>query len=191
MLFSFFDPITYQAKTLKDGSKPVELTDIYRNYAGYFKRVAVNYSLRSYFVQGSPRPEELAYRIYGNTQLYWVFLFCNNIYDPYYGWITNQEAAYNASEQRYRFAGGNQTIYHVNENDEIFYNLVEFPEGSQVYYDKGDKIHKFPQYTGPLAAVDAYEAAINDNEALREIKIIDPNEMDQFITDLIREMEQE
>lgn len=189
MIFTFFDPIEYTAKTIDKNAKAVPITDIFRNYKEYFKRAASNYRLRTYYIQGNPRPEELSYQIYGNSQLYWVLLMCNDNYDPFYGWITSQEAAYQAAEQRYANAGGDQVVYHVNENGEKFWNLVNYNDDPTVWYDKGDVAKKYPQYIGALAAVDVNEAAILENERKREIKIIAQQDIDSFMADLIREME--
>lgn len=196
MLFSFFDPIYYEANTIHKNVKTknmldvksIPMTDIFRDYQSYFKTVASNYKLKTYYIQGAPRPEELANILYGNPQLYWVLLMCNNVYDPYYGWLINQEAGYQAAIQKYSNTG-NHVLYHINEDGEIWYNLVEYPANSQVWYDEGDKIHKYPQYTGPLAAVDTYEDAVRQNEIKREIKIIDPYDIESFIQALIKEME--
>lgn len=191
MIFSFFDPIAYAAKTVNINATELSITDIFRNYHGYFNRVAVNYQLKTYYISGSPRPEELSYLLYGNTQYYWVLLMCNNIYDPYHGWIESQEASYQGAIQKYSQVGGEQVLYHINIDGEKFWNLVEYPTGSEVWYDKGDLDHEYPQYTGALAAVDTYEDAIRKNEAKREIKIIDPNDIESFISSLIKEMEKE
>lgn len=197
MIFSFFDPIGYEAKTIHKNAaslrntevKSIPMADIFRNYRAYFDKVVSSYTLKTYYISGAPRPEELAYQIYGNTQLYWVFLMCNNLYDPYYGWITNQESSYQAAIQRYSDVGGNQVLYHIDANGEIFYNLVNYEDAPTLWYDKGDRLRLYPQYTGPLAAVDTYEDAIRKNEFKREIKIIDPYDIESFIGDLMREME--
>lgn len=197
MLFSFFDPIDYEAKTIvknspslpKSLANPTPMTDIFRNYREYFDKVAKRYTLKTYYITGAPRPEELSYQLYGNTQLYWVLLMCNNVYDPYWGWITNQEAAYQGAMQKYRDVGGNKTIYHVNEKGEKFWNLISYPDAPTTWYDKGDRIRKYPQYQGALAAVDTYEDAIKRNEYKREIKIIDPYDIESFVSTLVREME--
>ncbi|QOI66647.1 baseplate wedge subunit [Erwinia phage FBB1] len=189
MIFSFYDPIEYAAKTVNINSDTVTLTNIYKNYSGYFKQVIVDYQLKTYFIQGSPRPEELAYQLYGNTQYYWVLLMCNSIYDPFHGWITNQEAAYQSAIQRFQNVGGEQVLYHINGAGEVFYNLVEDPDTPNTWYDKGDVDMKYPQYYGALAAVDTYEDAIRKNEAKREIKIIDPSDIESFIAALIKVME--
>ncbi|WJZ28046.1 baseplate wedge subunit [Serratia phage 92A1] len=181
MLFSFFDPISYQNVTT---------TDIFRNYRGYFNRVAAKFKIKTYYITGAPRPEKLAYDLYGNTQLYWILLMLNNNYDPFWGWIQNQEACYQGSIQRYKDIGGeNQVVYHVDEKGEKYWNLTNYPEAPEIWYDKGDKNKLYVQFIGPLAAVDTLEASILDNEERRQIKIIDPNDMPQFISSFIREME--
>lgn len=191
MILSFFDAIEYTAKTVNINSKTVTLTDIFKNYHGYFNQVAINYQLKTYFIQGAPRPEELSYQLYGNTQYYWVLLMVNNVYDPYHGWIKNQESSYQSAIQKYENTpqGPEQVLYHIDINGEKYYNLVEDPKTPEVWYDKGDTEMLYPQYKGALAAVDVYEDAIRRNEALREIKIIDPRDIESFISALIKLME--
>lgn len=180
MLFSFFDAIEYNGKPT---------TQIFKNYRSYLNRVLVNFKLKTYYISGSPRPEQLANTLYGNPQLYWVLLMINDNFDPFYGWITNQEASYQCAIQRYQDIGGQQVLYHVDNNGEKYYNLVEHPINKGHWYDKGDKEMKHMQYQGPLAAVDTYEDAILKNEAKREIKIIDPIDITNFVSSFIREME--
>lgn len=189
MLFSFYEPVKYQAKTIDKNASSVQLTDIFKNYKEYFDRVAAKYKLKTYYISGSPRPEELAYILYDNTQLYWILLMCNNNYDPFHGWIKSQEASYQSAIQRYKDVGGEQVLYHVDKDGEIWYNLVEDPNNPGSWYDKGDKLMKHKQYEGALAAVDTYEDAIRKNEVAREIKIIDPRDIESFLSALIREME--
>ena len=189
MLFTFFDAVDYTAKTVSKNAATVPMTDIFKNYKAYFKRVAANYKLRTYYIQGSPRPEELAYTIYGNSQLYWILLMCNDNYDPYYGWITSQEASYQYAIQQYANVGGEQIVYHVNESGEKFYNLISYDDDPFVWYDRGDIAKKYPQYNGALAAVDTYEDAILKNEEKRSIKIVSASDISSFLSDFIREME--
>lgn len=39
-----------------------------------------------YIIKDSDRPEILAEKLYGNPEAYWMILYANNIYDPYYDW---------------------------------------------------------------------------------------------------------
>lgn len=177
MLFSFFDPISYQGKPT---------ADIFRNYRSYFDQVIVNYKPKTYHINASVRPEMLSYQLYGNDQFYWVLLMLNDVYDPYYGWIVSQEAAYQYAMQQYP---ENQVIYHEDAEGEKYYNLVEDPDFPNHWYDKGDIHRRYIQYVGALRAVDSLEAQTSKNEDLREIKIIDPADINSFISDYIRAME--
>lgn len=188
MIFSFFDPVTYTASTIDKNAPSISMTNIFKNYKGYFDRAIVGFTLQSYYIQGSPRPEYLAYELYGNSQLYWVLLMCNNVYDPYYGWIQSSEAAFEAADQAYANIGGNQVLYHIDANSRKWYNLVEYPIGSEVWYDKGDTNYWYPQYEGALVPVDIYEDFANTNETKRQIKIISPSDIESFISALIKEM---
>lgn len=180
MLFSFFPAIEYKGKMI---------TDIVRNYRAYFNAIISDYNIQTYYIQGSPRPEQVAYEVYGNQQLYWVLLMLNDVYDPFHDWITDQETAYESAQQRYEFIGGNQVLYHVDKDGNKYWNLVEYPVGSGSWYDKGDIHHRHLQFSGTLAAVDTLEDAILKNEEKRKIKIIDPGQIRQFINAFVREME--
>ena len=189
MIFSFFDPIAYTASTVSNTASTVTMTDVFRHYKGYFDRVITDFTLQSYYIQGAPRPEYLSYELYGNTQYYWVLLMCNNVYDPFHGWIQSQQATFDSADQAYANIGGEQVLYHIDSDRNKYYNLVEYPVGSGNWYDKGDANHYYPQYTGALVPVDIYEDFSERNEALRQIKIISPDDIESFISALIREME--
>lgn len=188
MILSFYDPIAYKAKTVSKNAPNILMTDIFRNYKKYFDKVALNYNLTTYYIQGAPRPETLANTIYNNPQMYWVLLFANNVYDPFHGWIKSQQEVYESIEQEYPDP---ETIiaYHTNIRGEKFYNLVEHPQNSGWWYDKGDINHLHIQYQGVLAPRNMYEEAILENEKFRKIRIVNPSDIESFIAEIIKELE--
>ncbi len=188
MLNSYYDPIYYTAKTINVNASEVLLTNIFKDYTSYFKKVAAGYNLITYYIQGAPRPEVLSYELYNNTQLYWALTMANDVYDPYHDWIKTQEACYESVAQIYENPE-EVVVYHVDIKGERYYNLTWYQDEPGIWYDKNDKNRLYPQYNGALAAVTAYEDALNENEKKREIKIISPSDMDNFISDLIKEME--
>lgn len=188
MLLSFYDPVEYAAKTVNKTAPKILMTQIFRDYKEYFDRVITNYTLITHYIKGAPRPETLSNTLYGNTQLYWVLLMCNDIYDPFHDWIKPQEACYASVDQQYENAES-MIAYHVDRNGQKYYNLVQGTESQDVWFDKGDTYQRHPQYTGALAAVSMYEAAILENEKRRAIKIVAPADIDNFLSDFIREME--
>lgn len=180
MIFSFFPAVDYNGKPT---------TDIFRDYRFYFNRVVRNYKPRTYQLTGTLRPEQLSETLYGNQQYYWVILMLNNVYDPFYGWMTDQETAYQCAIQKYSQVGGEQVLYHIDEDGNRYYNLMEDPNNSGHWYDKGDKEYRYLQFKGTLVPVDIYEDAILQNESKRSIQIINPSDIQSFVSDFIKEME--
>ena len=180
MIFTFFDPVNYDGKFT---------TDIFKNYKAYFNRIIKKYNIVSYNITGSPRPEMVAYELYGNPQLYWIILFLNDNYDPFNGWIKSQNACYDSADQRYSEIGGEQVLYHVTPSGEKFEGMVNYPDAPNIWFHKGDKNRLYPQYEGTLIPVDIYEDAIIDNEKYRSIRIVDPKDIDNLLNAFVREME--
>lgn len=57
---------------------------------GIIKSVLINTS--SYFkytITDQDKPEILADKVYGNPEAYWIILYANDMYDPYYDWPLN------------------------------------------------------------------------------------------------------
>lgn len=187
MLLTIFNPIQYIPYSIDKSSEGFIIANIFQNYKKPFNSVLKNYQLKNYRIKGSPRPEQLSHEIYGNSQLYWVLLMCNDVYDPFHGWIKPQQACYDVADKKYPNAE-NLVLYHMNKQGSKFYNLVEYPTGSQNWYDKGDKTRTYLQYKGPLSPVSAYEHEIAENEKKRLIKIIPVNLIDAFIQDFIKEI---
>lgn len=180
MLFSFFQPTEYKGKVI---------ADVFHNYRSYFNAIISDYTIITYYIQGSPRPEQLAHEIYGNQQLYWVLLMLNDIYDPFHDWVKDQESVYQSQIQKYSEIGGNQVLYHMDKDGNKYWNLTEYPKGSGNWYDKGDIHHRHLQFQGGLSAVDIYEDGILKNEEKRKIKIIEPTQIKKFLNAFVREME--
>lgn len=187
MILSFYDPIEYLPYTISKNAESVLIADIFKNVKASFDKVAKNYNLVGYNISGAPRPEALAYELYDNPQYYWVLLMANNIYDPFHGWIKTQQACYDYADQKYENAE-NTVLYHIDETRTKRYNLEEYPENSGNWYDKGDLARKYLQHKGSLAAISAYEHEILENEKKRNIRIIPPGQMNQFMQDLIQEL---
>lgn len=185
MIFSFFNPVNYNGKLT---------TDIFRDYQNYSRKALIGFKLKTYVINGAPRPEQLAYHLYGNPNLYWVLLIVNNIVDPFNDWLKSNTECQKIAIQRYSDMDNgvdfnNRILYHVDTNGERFYNLIEDPKNPLNWYDKGDTKMAHVQYVGPLKPVDIFEAEIIENEKKRTIKIIDQRDIQGFISNFTREME--
>jgi len=169
----------------------INIIDIIRDYRSYIDRVVTKYILIDYTIVGDPTPEYMAYQLYGNPTLFWILIYLNDgIVDPFHGWVKSQEMVFESSIQRYKNMGGiDQILYHMDDDFERYYDLVEYPIGSQNWYHKGDTRHQFIQHVGYLHPVSVYEDEEMINDEKRTIKIIRPNDIEGFINDLGREIE--
>lgn len=182
MIFGFFDPVIY------DG---VPMADIFRSYKKYFDEISSNFVLQKFYITGSPRPELLSYKLYGDVSYYWVLLMLNEILDPFHGWIKDEEAVHKSCEQRYKNKpnGVNEILYHVDSDGKPFWRMKEYPVGSGNWYDIGDSLNKYLQHHGTLVPVTAIEHDLNENERKRTITIVAPNDISKFLDMLTRRLE--
>lgn len=184
MIFDAFESIKY-------GDEKIEVVDIIRDYRSYIDRVVQNYTLMDFTIVGDPTPEYTAYQLYGNPNLYWIFLYLNSwIVDPFHGWVKSQDAVFETAKQKYSKMGGiEQVLYHMDHNFETYYDLVEYPENSEIWYHKGDKKHSSIQHVGYLHPVSVYEHEEMENDKKRVIKIIKQSDINSFLNALGREID--
>ena len=85
--FSKFPKITYDVrgdrirKLLPDILRRVKLKAVIKSGGMLFDK---------YDVQEGERPEDVAFKWFGDPELHWVILMTNNVTDRYYGWPMNQ-----------------------------------------------------------------------------------------------------
>ncbi|WNL63091.1 baseplate wedge subunit [Citrobacter phage Ci1] len=174
MIFSSFKPVDYAGKPM---------TDIFRNYRSYIDQATKNLILRDYLIEASDRPELISWKLYGDSQYYWIILMLNNNYDPFHGWIKSQDAVHQTVEYSYsQIGGGNQVAYHINDRGKKYYNLFEDPDFPGHWYDKIDPGMKYLQYQGPLVPVTIIEDKLSINEDKRTIKIVSPGDLNAFLS---------
>ncbi|AIA64958.1 baseplate wedge subunit [Cronobacter phage S13] len=178
MIFSAFPAVDY------DGTPT---SDIFRNYRQYVLAAAKDIILRDYLIEGMDRPELISWKLYDDSQYYWLLLMLNSNYDPFHGWIKSQDAVHKSANYKYENAGGvNQIAYHVDEKGKRHYNLYEDPNNPRMWYDKIDKQRQHLQYKGVLVPVTIIEDELAKNEDKRVIKIISPGDLSTFMTNFKR-----
>jgi len=85
--FSKFPKITYDMKgdrvrkLLPDILRRVKLKTVIKSGGMLFDK---------YDVKEGERPEDVAYKWFGDPELHWVILMTNNVTDRYYEWPMNQ-----------------------------------------------------------------------------------------------------
>jgi len=121
-----------------------------------------------YLVRGSETPEQVAFDYYGDAELHWVILLVNDIYDRYHQWPmnVNQFQAYLGD----KYADAN-AVHH--------YEITQSSGDTTVTINIGTDNSLY----GSATAVTNYEYEEKEQDKKREINVLEPT----FITQFIRE----
>ena len=77
-----------------------------------------------YAVQDGDTPEIVASKYYGSSDRYWLVLFANQMIDPYFDWVLNQNDLNNNIIEKYGSLGTAQaTLHHVNQQQIVTTSL--------------------------------------------------------------------
>lgn len=122
----------------------------------------------TYDVRDGETPEILADKLYGDPQLHWVILLCNDIIDPVYDWVISYEILMQHVIATY----GEENIYHTHHYEDANGNWVS------------------DDYPNALR-VSNVEYAEQENEKKREIKILQPRYINAFVDEVETKMKQQ
>ena len=93
-------------------------TEKYKLLPNILRRVKLRSGMRlgtflfdNYDVRDGERPEDIAYKYYGDPELHWVILMTNNITDRYYQWPLTQPQFQEHMEDKYG-AGNEDAVHH-------------------------------------------------------------------------------
>ena len=99
--FDRFPLMTYDIKN----------NNVYKLLPDILRRVKLRSSIRSgvfmfdnYDVIDGDKPEDVAFKFYGDSEFHWVILMTNNITDRYYEWPMTQPQFQNFIEDKYGLA---------------------------------------------------------------------------------------
>ena len=146
-----------------------------------FRRVKIKSKVKDNFmlfdkydVDSGEKPEDVAFKIYGDAQFHWVVLLSNNIVNPYYEWPLGDYAFQQFAYDKYP---NPEAIHHYE---------VTQSSGTQKGDGPGDywthKIEVNADYVGAEAVSNIeYERRLQDD--MRQIKILSPEYLNMFITE--------
>lgn len=143
-----------------------------------------------YQIEGNDRPDNVAYNIYGDSNLDWLVLVCNNIVNIQTEWPLTQNDFERYLIEKY---GDFDTVYntiHHYETTEIknSQGITIVPAGLQVESDYSVTYYDFfngSQLTAtPVRAVSVYEYENNIEEEKRNIFLLKPRYLNVVQDDL-------
>ena len=152
----------------------------YKLLPNILRRVKLRAGIRSgsflfdnYDVTDGERPEDIAFKLYGDAELHWIVLMTNNITDRYYQWPLTQPQFQEYLEDKYG-AGSEDAVHHY-----------EIPQSSGPTSGSGpsDYSHMVEcdsdEDNPSIITNRQYEQRLQDE--YRSIRLLDPRFLDAFI----------
>jgi len=168
---SYFNYFTQGYYDLKGDGTQTLLTDLFTRIKIRDKAFEVATLYDKYDVTSGEKPEDVAYRHFGNAQYHWVILLTNNITDRYYGWpLSIQEF------EKY--------IYDKYDNPEAVHHYEKVQSsGRTTGQGPADYSHLIECQSTDVGAQSVsnreYEDRLQDEK--RQIKLLDPAYLQIFI----------
>ena len=154
--------------------------DQYKLVRNILKRVKLRANVKGglflfdkYDVIEGEKPEDVAFKIYGDAEYHWVILMTNDVKDRYYDWPMSQPSFHQFLEDKYG-VGESDSIHH--------YEIAQSsgPTASSGPEDYSYLVEVNSDESGATAVTNReYEQRIQDQK--RQIKILDKRYLNQFI----------
>lgn len=100
-----------------------------------------------YNIQDGDTPENLAYQIYGDSNLHWVILHLNEIFDPYFEWPVRINTLKTVVQERYNNA---ISIHHYEDNNQniVTGNVTIFSSNlfTSALFEAGDVVLNYTNF---------------------------------------------
>ena len=167
---SYFDRFPLMAYDMKGNQQYKLLPNILRRVKLRAGIRAGSFLFDNYDVVDGERPEDVAFKIYGDAELHWVILMTNNVTDRYYQWPLSQPQFQEHITDKYG-AGNEDAVHHYEKTQDSgptsssdFSHLVECNEGDEGF--------------GIISNRD-YEYRKQDE--YRQIRILDKRFLDSFL----------
>jgi hypothetical protein len=173
---SYFSKFPLFAYDIKNNNNYKLLPDILR-------RVKLRATIKSggmlfdkYDVKEGEKPEDVAYKWFGDAELHWVILMTNNITDRYYGWPMNQAQFAEYLDDKY------------SNPDAIHHYEVTKDSGRTTSKGPSDYSHKVEvnSDTDNAVSISFREYEEREQDKKRQIQLLDKSLLGVFITEFDR-----
>ena len=185
--FSYFPQITHD---LQDEGRNQQLTNILRRFVIKSKikdRADVYYE---YDLRSGDRPDTIAEKYYGDSDLAWVVLLYNEINDPFFGW-----ALFDQDFEEYirgKYGSIPEAQGEVHEYRQVLNEAEVKFDGTRVpkRYVVVDETTYNSLGQGVKESISKYDYEVEENEKRRKIKILDKRYIEQIrdeVKDILRD----
>ena len=173
--FNKFPTIIYDMKN--DGNYKL-LPDILRRVKQRNAIKSGQFIFDNYDVIDGEKPEDIAYKWFGDAQLHWVILMTNNVTDRYYGWPLNQV----------QFAEFLTDKYGAGNEDAIHHYEVTKDSGRTTGKGPSDYSHKVEvnSDTDNASSISNREYEERDQDKKRQIQLLNKSLLGDFVSEFDR-----
>ena len=141
------------------------------------RRVAIRNKARTdrllfdtYDVKNGEKPEDIAFKFYGDAELHWIVLMVNNITDRFYQWPMTQPDFEEFLADKYG-AGSEDSIHH--------YELAQ-TSGKTTSIDDSHMLEVNSDTSGATTITNR-EYEEREQNRIRDIRLLDQKYLDQFV----------
>ena len=151
--------------------------DNYKLLPNILRRVKLRQGIRSgsflfdnYDVKDGERPEDIAFKLYGDPELHWVVLMTNNITDRYYQWPLS--APQFAEHLTDKYGAGNEDAVHHYEKTQDSGPTSSRDNSHLVECNSDD---------GDPSIISNRDYEYRKQDEYRQIRLLDPAFLDTFV----------
>ena len=173
--FSKFPLIVYD---MKNNNNYKLLPDILRRVKQRSAIKSGQFIFDTYDVVNGEKPEDIAYKWFGDAELHWVILMTNNVTDRYYGWPMNQVQFAEFLTDKYG-AGNEDAIHHYEVTKDSGRTTGQGPSD----YSHLVEVNSDTDNASSISNRE-YEERIQDSK--RQIQLLDKSFLGDFIAEFDR-----
>ena len=132
----------------------------------------------NYDVKNGEKPEDIAYKWFGDAELHWIILMTNNVTDRYYGWPLNSV----------QFAEYLTDKYGAGNEDAIHHYEVTKDSGRTTGKGPSDYSHKVEvnSDTDNASSISNREYEERDQDKKRQIQLLNKSLLGDFVAEFDR-----
>ena len=168
--FTKFPLITYD---IKNNGNYKLLPDILRRVKQRSAIKSGQFIFDTYDVKNGEKPEDIAYKWFGDAELHWVILMTNNVTDRYYGWPMNDV----------QFAEFLTDKYGAGSEDAIHHYEITKSSGRTTGQGPNDYSHlvEVNSDTDNASSVSNREYEEREQDRKRSIRLLNPTYLSDFL----------
>ena len=167
---SYFDRFPLMAYDMKGDNN-------YKLLPNILRRVKLRQNVRSgsflfdnYDVKDGEKPEDIAYKWFGDPELHWVILMTNNITDRYYQWPLSQPQFAEHLTDKYG-AGSEDAVHHYEKTQDS--GPTSSRDSSHLVECNSDD--------GDPVTISNRDYEYRKQDEYRQIRLLDPRYLDTFV----------